>query len=59
MIKKTKIFYAVFSTGAGYGKGFWTLLAGIAVGFALLIQLESRHTSPVVERLPASEESLR
>ena len=55
MFKKTQIFYEVFLAKAGYGKGFWTLLAGIAVALLFLLQLENGRSHPIVERLPASE----
>lgn len=40
---------------AGYGRGFWTLLAGVAVAVALLYQIDSNRPHPTVERVPASD----
>lgn len=59
MLKKTQIFYEIFTSRFGYGKGFWTLLTGMVVAFALLLQLDARRPRPVVERIPASEVSAK
>lgn len=59
MLKKSQILYSVVVSRFGYGKGFWTLLAGIAVAFAVLVQFESRQVHPIVERIPASDSKTR
>ena len=55
MIRKKPILYATFNSRAGYGTGFWVLLAGIAFAFVLLIQIDAGRPGPTVDRIPASE----
>ena len=48
-----------FATKMGYGTGFWTLLVGVLIAGAILVQLEASqkkmHDQTQVERIPASE----
>lgn len=40
---------------AGYGRGFWTLIAGVVVAVAVLAQIETNRPHPTVERIPAAD----
>jgi hypothetical protein len=44
-----------FAIRAGYGKGFWILIAGVLFVSLVLIGMENQRLSPQVERIPASE----
>jgi hypothetical protein len=40
---------------AGYGQGFWILMAGLLFVSVVLFAIDSQRVSPEVERIPANE----